>query len=155
MPVSIQRANTDDLDALLLLMRHMQLDDPWDEPPSDSILKHSVLELLQNPVYGFAYLARVAHSPVAYLILCFDFSLEYRGKGAWVDELFVEATHRGQGIASQLLALAECVSLENGAQTLRLEVSHGNPAIERYRRRGFQDHHRYLMTKWLPNGSKM
>jgi len=28
-------------------------------------------------------------------------------------------------------------------------VNHGNPAIELYRRKGFEDHQRYLMTKWI------
>ncbi len=107
------------------------------------------LELLQNPFYGLIFLAREQGIPVGYLIVCFDFSLEYHGKGAWVDELFVEPAHRGKGIATQLLDLAASASLENGAQTLHLEVTHGNPAIELYRRRGFVDHHRYLMTKWL------
>ena len=149
MAISILRATPADLDALLVLMQGMQLDDPWDEPPDESSVRHNLLELLQNPAYGFAYIAREDHVLVAYLIICFDFSLEYRGKGAWVDELFVERTHRGKGIATQLLDLAERSCLEQGAQTLHLEVTHGNPAIELYRRRGFHDHHRYLMTKWL------
>lgn len=130
-------------------MRHMQLDDPWDQPPDESIVRKNLLELLQNPAYGLIFLASDEHTPVAYLVVCFDFSLEYHGKGAWVDELFVEPTHRGRGIAGQLLDLAESASVEHGSHTLHLEVTHGNPAIELYRRRGFVDHHRYLMTKWL------
>ena len=149
MSISILRATPADLDVLLIFMQQMQLDDPWDEPPDESSVRSNLLELLQNPVYGFAYIARDDHLPIAYLIICFDFSLEYRGKGAWVDELFVERTHRGRGIASQLLDLAERSCLEQGAQALHLEVTHGNPAIELYLRRGFRDHNRYLMTKWL------
>jgi len=149
MPVSIHRAISADLESILILMPHMQADDPWDEPFDESVVRKSLAELLQNPVYGFAYIARDGHSPIAYLIICFDFSLEYRGKGAWVDELFVKPTHRGQGIATNLLDLAETASAESGARFLHLEVTHGNPAIELYRRRGFEDHHRYLMTKSL------
>jgi diamine N-acetyltransferase len=149
MPISLQRATPSNLDSLLLLMRHMQSDDPWSVPFDERIVRKNILELLHNPQYGFIYLAREQQSPVAYLVICFDFSLEYRGKGAWIDELFVEPTHRGQGIGTQLLDLAESASLEHGAQTLHLEVTHGNRAIELYRRRGFVDHDRYLMTKWL------
>jgi GNAT superfamily N-acetyltransferase len=149
MALSIHRATPNDLDSLLVLMRHMQLDDPWDHPADESIVRKNLLELLHNSVYGIIFIARDEHTPIAYLVICFDFSLEYHGKGAWVDELFVEPTHRGQGIATQLLNLAEISSLENGAQTLHLEVSHANSAIELYRRRGFIDHHRFLMTKWL------
>jgi GNAT superfamily N-acetyltransferase len=84
-----------------------------------------------------------------YLVICFDYSLEYRGKGAWVDELFVHSSHRGQGIGTQFLELAESASRQYGAQFLHLEVNHGNKALELYRRRGFVDHQRFLMTKSL------
>ncbi len=63
----------------------------------------------------------------------------------------IEPTHRGQGIGNQLLDLAESASRGQGAQVLHLEVNHGNRAIELYRRHGFLDHQRYLMTKHLDN----
>jgi ribosomal protein S18 acetylase RimI-like enzyme len=149
MPITIDRATPADLDALLALMRHMQRDDPWSEPFDESILQVNLSELLHNSDYGVTYIARHERAPVAYLVLCFDYSLEYRGKGAWIDELFVGPAHRGQGIGTRLLDLAESASREHYAQCLHLEVNHGNRAIELYRRRGFVDHQRYLMTKWL------
>jgi ribosomal protein S18 acetylase RimI-like enzyme len=149
MPLSILRAAPADLESLLLLMRHMQNDDPWAEPFDELWVRKNLAELLCDPRYGLVYLAHDEQTPVAYLVICFDFSLEYRGKGAWIDELFVDPAYRGQGIGTRLLDLAETVSREQGAQTLHLEVSHGNRAIELYRRRAFVDHRRYLMTKWL------
>ena len=149
MPLSITQATTSDLELLFLLMRYMQLDDPWEEPFHEPTLRANLAELLQNPVYGVAYIAWEDSAPIAYLIICFDYSLEYRGKGAWIDELFVAPTHRGKGIGTQLLDLAERASREHLAKVLHLEVNHGNPAIELYRRRGFSDHHRYLMSKPL------
>ncbi len=153
MPLSILRATLADVDSLLLLMRHMQNDDPWAEPFDESWVRRNLAELLLGPRYGLIYLVRENDTPVAYLVICFDFSLEYRGKGAWIDELFVEPAHRGQGMGTRLLDLAETASREQGAQTLHLEVNHGNRAIELYRRRAFVDHHRYLMTKWLGSSS--
>ena len=153
MPLSILRATLADVDSLLLLMRHMQNDDPWAEPFDESWVRKNLAELVAEPRYGLIYLAREHETPVAYLVICFDFSLEYRGKGAWIDELFVEPAHRGQGMGTRLLDLAETASREHGAQTLHLEVNHGNRAIELYRRRAFVDHHRYLMTKWLTSSS--
>jgi ribosomal protein S18 acetylase RimI-like enzyme len=149
MPILIQPAAPADLDTLLVLMRHMQNDDPWSEPFDETIVRKNLSRLIHNSHYGCIYLAREEQIPVAYLVICFDYSLEYRGKGAWIDELFVESTHRGQGIGTQLLNLAESASCESGAQFLHLEVNHGNSAIELYRRRGFVDHQRYLMTKPL------
>jgi diamine N-acetyltransferase len=149
MSFSVALAVPSDLNSLLLLMRHMQRDDPWAEPFNKLIVRRNLSELLHSPAYGLIFMARDGQVPIAYLAVCFDFSLEYRGKGAWIDELFVEPSHRGQGIGTRLLDVAESASREYGAQTLHLEVSHGNRAIELYRRRGFVDHQRYLMTKWL------
>jgi GNAT superfamily N-acetyltransferase len=146
---SITQAGLADLETLLALMRHLQLDDPWSEPFHEPTLRANLAELLQNPVFGIAYIVREDAAPIGYLVICFEYSLEYRGKGAWVDELFVEPTHRGKGIGTQLLDLAECASREHHAKFLHLEVNHGNPAIELYRRRGFAQHQRFLMSKPL------
>jgi GNAT superfamily N-acetyltransferase len=149
MPLSITQATAADLETLLTMMRHMQDDDPWSEPFHEPTVRANLTELLLNPVYGVVYIVREDLKPIGYLVICFDYSLEYRGKGAWIDELFVEAAHRGKGIGTQLLDLAEAASREQRAKFLHLEVNHGNPAIELYRRRGFLDHHRYLMSKAL------
>ena len=142
-------ANLTDLDSIFGLMQRMQLDDPWTESFDEFAVRSSLAELLQNPAYGLIYLAQNNHHAIAYLVICFDYSLEYRGKGAWVDELFVEPDHRRMGIGAYLLDLAESASREHGAQFLHLEVGHGNRAIELYRRRGFVDHKRYLTLKQL------
>jgi GNAT superfamily N-acetyltransferase len=149
MPLSIAQATAADLETLLELMRHMQEDDPWSEPFHEATVLANLDELLQHPVHGVFYIVREASALIGYLVICFDYSLEYRGKGAWIDELFVEAAHRGKGIGTQLLDLAEAASREHQAKFLHLEVTHGNPAIELYRRRGFLDHERYLMSKVL------
>jgi GNAT superfamily N-acetyltransferase len=149
MPISINQATLTDLEILFAMMRHMQLDDPWEEPFDEATVRANLAELLQNPLYGVTYIVREVTTPIGYLVICFDYSLEYRGKGAWIDELFVEAGHRGKGIGTQLLDQAERASREHLAKVLHLEVNHGNPAIDLYRRRGFSDHHRYLMSKPL------
>src|SRR5579859_2041726 len=146
---STSLATLTDLELLYEMMCHMQADDPWSEPFHDATVRANLAELLQNPVYGVIYLVREGNALIGYLVICFDYSLEYRGKGAWIDELFVESAHRGKGIGTQLLDLAEAASREHSAKFLHLEVTHGNPAIELYRRRGFSDHPRYLMSKAL------
>jgi len=149
MSCSVDLAIYADLDTLLFLMRQMQKDDPWSEVFDESIFLQNLSVLLGNSHYGLVYLARDQQIPVGYLVICFDFSLEYRGKAAWIGELFVQPSHRGQGIGTHLLGLAEVAARQHGAQFLHLEVSHGNSAVELYRRRGFVDHQRFLMTKSL------
>jgi ribosomal protein S18 acetylase RimI-like enzyme len=149
MSLRVAPAATTDIESLLSLMRKMQATDPWSEPFVEGEVRSQLLALLDSPAYGLAYLVWDSNCPVAYLVVCFDYSLEYRGKGAWIDELFVAESHRGQGIGTQLLELAEQASRQHHAHFLHLEVTHGNPAIELYRRRGFRDHNRFLMTKPL------
>lgn len=149
MTLRIAPAALADVESVLALMREMQGSDPWSEPFHETTVQANLTQLLTGPFYGLVYLVWDADRPVAYLVICFDYSLEYRGKGAWIDEVFVQAAYRGQGIGTELLDLAERASLEHGAQFLHLEVTHGNSAIELYRRRGFLDHGRYLMTKRL------
>ena len=149
MALTITQATAADLEVLFEMMRHMQQDDPWSEPFHEPTVRANLAEFLRNPAYGVAYLVREESVPIGYLVICFDYSLENRGKGAWIDELFVEASHRGKGIGTQLLNLAETASREHTAKVLHLEVNHGNPAIELYRRRGFAEHERYLMSKAL------
>jgi len=149
MPISIASASSTDIESLLPMMRRMQEDDPWSQPFHEPTVRANLAELVTNSVYAVVYLANEQLTPVGYLVICFDYSLEYRGKGAWIDELFVEAAHRGEGIGTQLLDLAETAAREHKAKFLHLEVNHGNPAIELYRRRGFVDHERYLMSKPL------
>ena len=82
MPCSIHPATRADLDSLLPLMRQMQIDDPWSERFDESLARQNLSDLLSNPNYGLAYLVRDQQTPVGYLVICFDYSLEYRGKGA-------------------------------------------------------------------------
>ena len=146
---TITQATVADLETLPEMMRLMQHDDPWSEPFHEPTLRANLAELLLHPLHGVIYIVREESAPIGYLVICFDYSLEYRGKGAWIDELFVELTHRGKGIGTQLLDLADSASRELNAKFLHLEVTHGNPAIELYRRRGFLEHERYLMSKAL------
>jgi hypothetical protein len=45
--------------------------------------------LIDNPTFGAAFIAWEDDQPVGYLV-CLDYSREFKGRGAWVDELFVQ-----------------------------------------------------------------
>ena len=138
-----------DLHVLLPLMRDLQRDDPWSVPFHEEKVRTSALELLQSPSMGRVFLIYHGELCIGYLVLSFDFSLEYGGKNAWIDELFVQSEFRGQGIGSSALDFAAQTARELGAKVLHLEVNRGNPAIHLYRRCGFEEHDRYLLSKWL------
>jgi len=153
--VSYRAALTSDMDSLLQLMRALQQDDPWSVPFREELVRESVQELLLNPFRGRVYLILDADTAIGYLVLSFDFSLEYAGINAWIDELFVRPELRGQGIGSKTLEFAAQAAREHGAKVLHLEVNRGNRAIHLYRRHGFADHDRYLLSKWLIDGPSL
>jgi GNAT superfamily N-acetyltransferase len=130
-------------------MRELQEDDPWEAPFEEERVLRDIRALIENPHYGLAWLICDGDVPAGYLLICFDYSLEYGGKGAWIDEVFVDRAHRGQGIGTEVLQFAEVAARQSGARVLHLEVNRGNPAIDLYRRHGFAEHGRYLMSKTL------
>jgi ribosomal protein S18 acetylase RimI-like enzyme len=55
-----------------------------------------------------------------------------------VHDVAVVASHRGRGIAEQMLREAERIAIERGAVKMTLEVLSGNaPAMKLYQRIGF------------------
>ncbi len=149
MNVEFRAATVGDLPALLVMMKEMQLDDPWSIPFVEAEAARAVEQLLRDPSFGRLWLISADGATVGYVVMSFDYSLEYRGRNAWVDELFVCSTHRGQGIGKKALEFFEVQAAELGVAVMHLEVNHGNPAIDLYRRLGYEDHHRYLMSKWI------
>src|SRR5580700_8239845 len=111
--------------------------------------------LMANPELGGVWLIhlndkRVNGQPVGYLCVTLCYSLEFDGRFALLDELYLEAAWRGKGIGAQAIAFAAKWSRARGLAAMRLEVAHTNSrAIELYRREGFKAHDRHLMTKWL------
>jgi len=116
--------------------------------------------LMANPEMGGVWLIHVSDErvsdegvdgePVGYLCVTLCYSLEFDGRFALLDELYLEEAWRGKGIGAQAIAFAAEWSRARGLAAIRLEVAHTNSrAVELYRREGFKAHDRHLMTKWL------
>ena len=111
-------------------------------------VRHALSRLIDDPLFGRAWVIEHESDPVGYLLVTFGYSVEFGGRDAFVDELFVHASHRGRGIGSQALRVAEECCRELGIGALHLEVERDNAAAQRlYRAKGFVDHERYLMTR--------
>ena len=91
-----------------------------------------------------------AEAAAGYLVITFGFSLEFHGRDAFVDELFLRESFRGQGIGRACVEFAAEVCRAKGIAALHLEVERANTRAQAlYRQSGFRDHDRYLLTKWL------
>ena len=96
-----------------------------------------------------AWLIRLDARPVGYVVLALTFSVEAGGREACVDELYLVPEVRNQGLGSRVLALVEAEARDLAVQRIFLEIQRGNRVIELYRRAGYVDHDRFLMSKFL------
>jgi GNAT superfamily N-acetyltransferase len=143
-------AQSDDLDLLLEFMRGLQEDDPWSIAFNPAHARRAMQQLLADQTLGRVWIIHDAAQAIGYIVMSFDFSLEYGGRNAWIDAFFIQRSDRGKGIGTRALEFFATQAQALGVTAIHLEVNRGNPALELYRRMGYQDHQRYLMTKWLP-----
>jgi GNAT superfamily N-acetyltransferase len=146
--VRLEPATTGRLPALLGWMRDFYAHEgiPFDPAVSEPVLR----ELLARPQLGRVLEVVADGRPVGYAVLALGFSLEFGGRSAFLDELYVEPASRGSGIGTVALRLLQETSRELGARSLALEVGLDNAGAERlYRREGFTSNGRQLMTRRL------
>ncbi|MEJ6485579.1 GNAT family N-acetyltransferase [Nostoc punctiforme UO1] len=99
---------------------------------------------------GQIWLIKYQSQAIGYVVLTFGYSLEYGGCDGWIDELYIQANYQEQGIGKQTINFLEEVCTSFNVQALHLEVEQKNTSAQSfYRRVGFEDHNRYLMTKLL------
>ncbi len=145
---AVRPAAPADFVALVPMVRELQLHEHLPAPGKE--VESALLALLADDRLGCVFMAEQAGRPIGYTVVGFGYSLEFHGRDAFVDELYVVAAARGQGVGSLLLDAAEMACRARGIRALHLESGHGNPrATALYEGRGFKAHERHLMTKWL------
>ena len=83
-------------------------------------------------------------------MLTLGFSLEFHGRDAFVDEIYIRTTHRGKGIGGRALEFVEAACRPLGVRAIHLEVERNNAqAHTMYHKIGFEYQDSYLMTKCL------
>src|SRR6266852_7119748 len=145
----IREAALSDETELLCMMRALAEQEPgkikFDEPAARIAFR----KFASLPAFGRVWLLCEANKPVGYIVLTLGFSFEFHGHDAFIDELYVDAAYRRRGFGRHAVSFLEEKAREMGVNAIHLEVDRGNePALELYRRTGYQDHHRFLLTKW-------
>jgi GNAT superfamily N-acetyltransferase len=119
---------------------------PFDPAASEATLR----ELLANPAFGRTFVLMADGAAVGYAAVALGFSLEFGGRNAFLDELYVRPSSRGRGIGTLALRLLQDGCRRLGARSLALEVGLENAGAEAiYRREGFSSNGRQLMTRRL------
>jgi ribosomal protein S18 acetylase RimI-like enzyme len=99
----------------------------------DAVKIHRQLQdFISNPSYGGAWLAARAGIAAGYLVCSFIYSFEHGGLMAEVDELYVDAPWRRQGVARRLLAAARAELAARACVSLQMQVADDNERAQRF-----------------------
>lgn len=110
----------------------------------------ALVPLFENASFGRAWLILDDAAPVGYAVLCFGYSLEWLGRDAFVDELFLREDYRRRGWGNKTMAFLEGAGRELGVRVFHLEVIDENEAaLNFYRKLGFRAHESTFMSKWI------
>ena len=146
-PTFIQ-ATAADLDILLTLMREFYAVEHLPFDPAVATAGLSVM--FADASAGAVYLIEMDGAPIGYMVLGFNFSLEFHGRYVWIDELSIRSAHRGHGAGTAALAFVHELCRARGYAAVRLEVARRNVDAGRlYRRQGYEDYDRDLLTRWV------
>lgn len=146
----IREATLQDEAELLRLMRLLAGHPPGAIRFDETKARAAFRNFLSLPAFGVVWLLCEESATVGYIVLTLGFSFEFHGHDAFIDELYIDTAHRRRGFGRQTLEFVEKKAREMGVNAIHLEVDRGNDsAFELYRRAGYKDHQRFLMTKWL------
>jgi GNAT superfamily N-acetyltransferase len=141
-------ADLSDIELLLSMMKdYYEFDHlDFDKKAAEIALN----DLINNDFFGRIYLINRDDITIGYIVLTLGYSLEFKGRDAFVDEFFIKSEYRKQGAGKRALKFIGEVALTLEIKALHLEVERNNTNAQIvYRKSGFEDHDRYLLTKWL------
>jgi diamine N-acetyltransferase len=142
------RADSGNCETLVELMREFNAfeDLPFDETKARKALK----QILRDESFGRVWLIKRGEETAGYAVLTLGFSLEFHGRDAFIDEIYLREEFRGKGFGKQAVQFLEEQCRDLGVKALHLEVERKNGRAQIfYHRNGFTDHARFLMTKLI------
>lgn len=146
MNIQINTIARDEIDTLLSMMKNFYAIDNYEY--NAEIGKKTALELIENKQLGRLYIIKENLDYVGYIALTFGFSFEYNGRDALIDELYIEENWRNKGIGKLAIEFIVQQTKQLGVNAIHLEVEqHNKSAYELYRKSGFKENDRILMTK--------
>ncbi len=148
MKINFRVATITDIELLLQFMREFYEIDEYSF--AENIARPTLEKFINDSTLGYLWLIEWEGKAIGYVAMTFSYSFEFHGRDAFVDELFLDANYRGQGIGNQTMQFIEERCREFGVHALHLEVERTNIAGQAlYKKFGFQDHDRFLLTKWI------
>lgn len=148
MDIQFRVAQESDVSILLDLIREFYAYDrhPYDEQRTPEALRR----IVRDRSLGCVWLIKSEHETVGYVVLTLGYSLEYYGRDAFIDEIYIREAYRGQGVGSRAMHFVEAEARKLDVQALHLEVERGNEqAYAFYLKHAFEEQPSRFMSKLL------
>ena len=121
---------------------------------SATMRERALRPLLAEPALGRIWFIEHTGVVLGYVAVCFGYSIEFRGRDAFLDEVFISAPYRGRGLGGAALRALGVEVEALGLKALHLEVDVDNEAARRlYESAGFRLRERYKLMSWRLPGS--
>jgi diamine N-acetyltransferase len=143
---AVRRARGSDLAALLKLIReYYRFDGIRFDAKS---IAPALRKLLHDESLGCVWMIEQGRARAGYIILTFNYDLEFGGMEGIVTDLFVREKYRGRGLGEQALEYVSDYCRTRGISAIELQVEKENTAAQAfYRRLGFRKLSRIVMAK--------
>jgi GNAT superfamily N-acetyltransferase len=142
---TIRRAQPEDRNEVNALVRAFHAEDG--HPISERGLTAVRVMLEPDSLQGSIMLLKAGEQPGGYGALCLGFSIEYEGREAFIDDLYIVPALRGHGYGRLLFDALEREARASGCSVIHLEVMPGNPVKRWYESLGYVDRRSTLLTK--------
>jgi ribosomal protein S18 acetylase RimI-like enzyme len=107
-------------------------------------------KLLQDANLGCAWIVEQDTEVAGYLLLTYNYDLEFGGREGIVTDLFLREKFRGRGIGRHMIGRVEDHCRASGINAVELQVEIENrPAQSFYRKLGFSQLPRLVMSKQI------
>lgn len=131
----VRLATQEDLDGLLDCARAFHKEDGH---PLSAAREAALTALLDtNSPHGRVLVLDAGGEIVGYGVLCFGYSVEFGGRDAFLDDLYVAPALRAKGRGRRMIERLADLARQEGCHALHLEVFTGNAMADWYKSFGF------------------
>ncbi len=141
---TFQPLNSSSIETIVQMMQDFYAIDNY--PINVELSKKLFKEFIADAKLGKSWIIYSDQKVAGYVILTYIFSFEYQGQIAFLDELYIKESFRGNGIGKQTLDFIKQKNLLSNVKLIYLEVeNHNENAQKLYLANDFVVHHRKLL----------
>ena len=146
--VTCSSLKIDQIEIITSMMKDFYAIDNY--PIDIEITKKLFQDFISDENLGRCWLIYNDTEIVGYFILTFIFSFEYKGRIAFIDELYINENQRGKGIGKHIINFIKEQTPKLSLKLLYLEVEHHNENAQKlYIANGFEVHNRKILKHKL------